>query len=181
MLRTIIGVFLLFSFNVLPSSAENTFSPYVDDKGNISFPSGFRDSMVHLGSWFIPDGGASGFHGVYTERESVEIFRETGKFPDAAVLVKELRSSKSGDYTTGKGVSHATAKIKQWFVMVKDTENRFSDNLLWGDGWGWALFKSNDLGVNLATNYKNDCLGCHVPAKENDWLYTEAYPILSKP
>jgi hypothetical protein len=181
MLRATIGVILLFSLNVLPLSAENRFSPYVDDKGNISFPSEFRDSMTHIGSWFVPEGGASGFHGVYTERESVDAFRETGIFPDGTVLVKELRSSVSGDYTTGKSVSHSTTTIKQWFVMVKDATNRYSDNPVWGDGWGWALFKLNDPGTNLAKDYKADCLGCHVPAKENDWVYTEAYPTLTKP
>lgn len=69
------------SFTVV---AEDTFSPYVDGKGNISFPSNFRTNMVHLGSWFVLSGGASGFHDVYTEKESVEAFRKTGKFPDGA-------------------------------------------------------------------------------------------------
>ena len=53
-------------------AADEGFSPYVDQQGNISFPEGFRTSMVHLGSWFVPEGGASGFHDVYTEKESVE-------------------------------------------------------------------------------------------------------------
>lgn len=159
--------------------AEEGFSPYVDDQGNISFPEGFRASMIHLGSWFVPEGGASGFHDVYTERESVEEFRRTGDFPDGATIVKELRVSKAGDYTTGQGVSHATDGLKQWFVMVKDTNGRFAGNPLWGDGWGWALYKPDNKNLNVATDYKVDCLGCHVPAKANDWLYTEAYPILS--
>ena len=181
MLRITIGVILVSFLHVLPVSAEGRFSPYVDVKGNIDFPTGFRDSMVHLGSWFVPEGGASGFHGVYTERESVDAFRETGKFPDGATLVKELRASESGDYTTGKGVNHSTATIKQWFVMVKDVDNRFSDNPVWGDGWGWALFKTDEPRKNMAADYKTDCLGCHVPVKENDWVYTEGYPILNKP
>lgn len=174
-----ISALLLLTFSPLSLFAEDKFSPYVDENGNISFPVEFRDSMIHLGSWFVPDGGASGFHGVYTEEESIRAFRKTGNFPDGATLVKELRASKSADYTTGSGVSHSTTVIKQWFVMVKDADNRFSDNPVWGDGWGWALFKPDDTGENLATEYKTDCLGCHVPAKENDWLYTEAYPILT--
>nr|WP_269808714.1 cytochrome P460 family protein [Enterovibrio nigricans] len=93
--------------------------------------------MVHLGSWFVPDGGASGFHDVYTEKSAVEAFRETGEFPDGATVVKELRAHSSGDFTTGSGVSHATRELKQWFVMIKDSENRFSGNKIWGDGWGW--------------------------------------------
>jgi len=160
-------------------SADGKFSPYVNDQGDISFPADFQTTMVHIGSWYVPDGGASGFHGVYTEKETVEAYRETGEFPDGATLVKQLRASDSGDYTTGPGVSHATGTLKQWFVMVKDAQGRFADNPLWGDGWGWALFKPEGEGKNVATNYKSDCLGCHVPAKANDWVYIEAYPVLN--
>lgn len=163
-----------------PATAQEDFSPYVDDKGGIALPVGFRSSMVHLGSWFVPDGGASGFHDVYTEKASAEEFRKNGTFPDGATLVKELRASQAGSYTTGVGVSHATVDIKQWFVMIKDTEGRFSENPLWGEGWGWALFKPDDQYKNLAANYKTDCLGCHIPAKDTDWVYTSAYPTLSK-
>lgn len=166
------------AFSALASN--DAFSPYVDEKGNISFPNDFRTNMVHLGSWFVPEGGASGFHGVYTEKETVEAFRKDGKFPDGATLVKELRAHNTGNYTTGSGVSHETGDLKQWFMMVKDGEGRFSDNGSWGDGWGWALFKTDDMTKNASADYKIDCLGCHVPAKANDWIYTEAYPILGE-
>jgi len=162
------------------SEAADPFSPYVDEQGGISFPEGFRTSMAHMGSWYVPEGGASGFHDVYTEPSTIEAYRKTGEFPDGATLVKELRASVSGDYSTGNGVNHATGGLKQWFVMVKDTENRFEDNPLWGDGWGWALFKPDARTTNAAADYKADCLGCHVPAKETDWVYTEAYPILAE-
>jgi hypothetical protein len=161
-------------------AADGEFSPYVDNKGDISFPDGFRSSMVHLGSWFVPEGGASGFHDVYTEKESVEVFRKTGKFPDGATIVKELRASDSGTYTTGTDVSYATDGIKQWFVMIKDEKGRFKDSSIWGDGWGWALYKPDEKAKNVATDYQSDCLGCHVPAKSSDWVYTEAYPTLNK-
>ena len=64
--------------------------------------------------------------------------------------------------------------------MIKDTQDRYPDNPLWGDGWGWALFQPGKEG-NVATNYKTDCLGCHIPAKDTDWVYIEAYPTLAMP
>jgi hypothetical protein len=160
--------------------ADGAFSPYVNSQGDISLPSNFRTSMVHLGSWFVPEGGASGFHDVYTEKSTVESYKKTGQFPDGATLVKELRSSHAASYTTGNNVSYATNHIKQWFVMIKDRKSRFPNNPLWGDGWGWALYKTEDIGKNLATNYKTDCLGCHIPAKKTGWIYTEAYPTLEQ-
>ena len=173
-LATIVGLSLSVA------ATEEDFSSYVDDQGNISFPHGFRMSMVHLGSWFVPEGGASGFHDVYTEKESAEAYRETGRFPDGATIVKELRASEAGSYTTGSDVSYATDGLKQWFVMIKDENSRFESNPIWGEGWGWALFKPDNRQENVAADYKTDCLGCHVPAKANDWVYTEAYPTLSK-
>lgn len=163
-----------------PSFSDEELSPHVGTTGDIKFPTDFRTTMAHLGSWFVPSGGASGFHDVYTEKKSIEFYRLNGVFPDGATLVKELRASKSGNYTTGEGVHHSTDGLKQWFVMVKDSQNRFAENPLWGEGWGWALFKPDQPSKNVATDYKTDCLGCHVPAKDNDWLYTEAYPILNQ-
>jgi hypothetical protein len=175
------GILVLMITMGLGSStllADKEFSSNVDANGSISLPEEFRLFMTHLGSWYVPEGGASGFHDVYTEAQSVEFFRNNGSFPDGATLIKELRASHAGDYTTGSGVSYSTQSIKQWFVMVKDTKGRFADNPLWGDGWGWALFKPDNPTVNVAADYKTDCLGCHIPAKQNDWIYTEAYPIL---
>lgn len=177
----VVSTFVSLAFTGASVNAAEKFSPIVDEEGAISFPHDFRTTLTHLGSWFVPSGGASGFHDVYTEKESVEAYRKTGKFPDGATIVKELRASVAGNYTTGEGVSHSTDGLKQWFVMVKDSQNRFEgDNPLWGEGWGWALFKPDDINTNAAADYKTDCLGCHVPAKDNDWLYTEAYPILNE-
>lgn len=175
-LLAVVGILAL----VASARAEEGFSPYVGGDGSIRLPQDFRAEMVHLGSWFVPAGEASGFHDVYAERDAVRAFREAGAFPDGAVLVKELRPHASGDYTTGAGVSHATGDVKQWFVMVKDAEGRFPENPLWGDGWGWALFKPDDPARNVATDYRVDCLGCHAPARPKDFVYTEAYPTLAE-
>ncbi len=169
---------LLLGSAISVAMSKEPFSPYVEATGAINLPKDFRTRMVHLGSWFVPEGGASGFHDVYTEASTVEAYRKTGKFPDGATLVKELRAGHSGDYTTGKNVSFAAENIKQWFVMIKDTRGRFPDNPIWGDGWGWALYKPNDPLKNVATDYRKDCLSCHVPAKATGWVYIEAYPTL---
>jgi hypothetical protein len=158
---------------------DEGFSRYVDDHGKITLPEDFRLKMVHLGSWFVPEGDASGFHDVYTEASTVEVYRATGEFPDGATLVKELRHSRAGTYTTGQEVGYATEEIKQWFVLIKDRRGRFVENPNWGDGWGWALFKPDAPSKNVSSSYQADCLGCHVPARANDWIYIEAYPTLS--
>lgn len=159
------------------AQTANSFSPHVDGAGRISLPEDFR-SWAYLGSWAIYGGedGATGFHNVYTQPETVAAFRKTGKFPDGAVLVKELLGAASGDMTTGR-VSWAAA-VEGWFIMVKDAEGRFPGNPLWGDGWGWALFYADDPVNSVTRSYKDECLECHIPARDDDWIYTRGYPVL---
>jgi hypothetical protein len=159
-------------------AAEDGVRDVVSESGVISLPADFRARFRHLGSWFVPEGDASGFHDVYANPAAIAAYRETGEFPDGSVLVKELRGAAAGAYTTGEGVRFATDELKQWFVMVKDSRGRFPDNQSWGDGWGWALFKPEDLSVNVSSDYRTDCLGCHLPARASDLVYVEAYPTL---
>lgn len=157
-----------------------SFSPYVDEKGNISIPNGFR-SWQFLGTWAVATDeddqvGSKSFHNVYTQPETIAAFRSTGKFPDGAVLVKELLTATTGTMTTGE-VSHAT-ETEGWFIMIKDTQGRFKGNPLWGDGWGWALFNADDPTMTATKNYQDDCIACHVPAQKDDWIYLRGYPVL---
>jgi hypothetical protein len=72
-------------------------------------------------------------HVVYTQLDTVVAFRKTGKFPDGAILIKELFSTNTDAMTTGT-VSRAH-KTSGWFVMVKESTNkRFPGNKLWGNG-----------------------------------------------
>lgn len=166
--------------SVTTSQTAEPFSPYVDSKGNISIPEDFRN-WAFLGTWGVAsdeDGqlGSKGFHNVYTRPETVAAFRLTGKFPDGAVLVKELLKAATDSMTTGE-ISYAI-ETEGWFIMIKDTKGRFKDNKLWGDGWGWALFNAGDRSTTVTKDYKDDCLGCHVPAEKDDWIYLRGYPAL---
>jgi hypothetical protein len=63
--------------------------------------------------------------------------------------------------------------------MVKDRKQRF-DGPHWGEGWGWALYKADDPASNVSASFAETCRGCHVPAQDNDWVFTEAYPTLRR-
>jgi hypothetical protein len=106
----------------------------------------------------------------------VDAYRETGAFPDGAVIVKELFAAATEDMTTGR-VSHAH-EVEGWFVMIKDAKGRFPDHGLWGDGWGWALFYADDPSTTVTEDYEAECIACHIPAEETDWIYVEGYPQL---
>jgi len=155
------------------------FEIAVGESGSIHLPDvDFRAAWTMLGAWSVAgEEGAEGMHVVYTQPETVRHYRETGVFPDGAVLIKELLAAKTEEMTTGT-VSHATDPVG-WFVMVKSAEPRFPDNALWGDGWGWAYFDPKDRTTTTTEDYDAECKTCHVPAEDTDWIYVRGYPVLN--
>jgi hypothetical protein len=152
-----------------------------DAQGNLHVPADYRTAFEFLGTWAIAadkDPGAKQMHDVYATPGTIAAYRKTGKFSEGTVLIKEVFASTTAPMSTGT-VSHAD-KLMGWFVMVRDSKNAHPGNNLWGDGWGWSWFDAANPMKTTSTNYKSDCLGCHVPAKESDWIYTNGYPALHK-
>jgi hypothetical protein len=149
----------------------------VDKAGNIRKPAQYRDLYQMLGTYTVLDPKGDQMHVTYASPGTAEYYRKTGKFPDGAVLVKEVFGTEHAQLTTGD--SHWASGTKVWFVKIKDDKHRFPQNPLWGDGWGWALFKADAPDKQVATDYKKDCLGCHIPAKSTDWTYVKGFPVLS--
>jgi cytochrome c len=167
--------------NDTSAGAGSDFSPYVSKDGAISRPTDYREKFLHLGTWAVAKKTGEPIHEmhhVYARAEDINAFRRDGKFPDGATLVKEITDVSADKLTTGQ--SSWSTDNKVWFVMIKDAKGRFPGNDLWGDGWGWALFKADHPARNVATDYTTDCLTCHVPAKKDDWIYVRGYPILEK-
>jgi hypothetical protein len=171
------------------SSFSSTYKSLVDSTGNISLPQGVRENWTFLGTWSIAakdvetsseasGHGAAGLHNVYTQKGVAEHFRKTGAFPDGAVIVKELLKADTASMTTG--IVSRGSETEGWFIMIKDTRKRFPSNPLWGDGGGWALFKVDQTDVPVTQNYKTECIGCHIPARDDDWIYLSGYPVLRK-
>jgi hypothetical protein len=148
----------------------------VDKEGNIRKPTDYRDRYELLGTYTVLDPKGDQMHVTYATPGTAAYYRKTGKFPDGAVLVKEIYGTDHAQLTTGD--AHWASGIKVWFVQIKDEKHRYPNNNLWGDGWGWALFKADAPDKQVATDYKKDCLGCHIPAKSTDWTYIEGYPVL---
>lgn len=194
-MRTFIPVVVLalviaLSYHEVKSQGATSFSGFdlVDKTGNIRKPDGYRDHYQILGTFTVfnaipmvsgspsEEGGES--HYTYASPGTAEYYRKTGKFPDGAVLVKEVFGTDHGKLTTGD--AHWASRTIQWFIMIKDEKGRYPGNPLWGDGWGWALFKPDAPDKQVSTDYKRDCLGCHIPAQATDWIYVQGYPVLAK-
>lgn len=148
----------------------------VDKDGNLRKPADYRDRYELLGTYTVLDPNGNQMHVTYATPGTAAAYRKTGKFPDGAVLVKEIFATDHAKLTTGD--AHWAAGTQVWFVKIKDEKHRYPNNPLWGDGWGWFLFKSDSPDKQVATDYKKDCLGCHVPAKSSDWTYIQGFPVL---
>jgi Cytochrome P460 len=165
------------------ASAQDTLSSgksAVDSEGHLHVPSDYRRAYQLLGSWAIAadDGrGSKELHIVYSSPGTIDSYRKNKRFPDGAVLIKEVFKTATNEMTTGT-VSRADA-LKGRFVMVKDNTNRYPGNALWGDGWGWSWFDADNSTKTTSTDYRLNCKSCHVPAQATDWIYVDGYPPLN--
>ena len=175
----ILSIIVLAGSQPVHPQRTATFNGFelVDKDGNITKkPADYRDHYELLGTYTVLDPKGNQMHVTYASPGTAAYYRKTGKFPDGAVLVKEIFGTDHARLTTGD--AHWASGIQVWFVQIKDEKHRYANNPLWGDGWGWFLFKADAPDKQVATDYKKDCLGCHVPAKSTDWTYIEGYPVL---
>lgn len=171
---------VLFAAHISKAIAdEPTAGAVVDTNGHLRVPADYRTSYQFLGSWAVADAvgkSPSQLHVVYASPGTIAAYLKDKRFPDGSVLVKEVFQTETGKMVTGT-VSRAQT-LKGWFVMVKDSKNTHPGNALWGDGWAWSWFDADNPSKTTSTNYKVDCLPCHVPAQATDWIYVQGYPPL---
>jgi len=174
----VITLLFLAGYQQSKPQSDTNFKELVDKAGNVLKPAEYRDRYQALGTFFVRDqSGAEEMHYTYASPGTAEFYRKNGKFADGTVLVKEVLGTDHGQLTTGD--ARWASGLKVWFVMIKDEKGRYPGNPLWGDGWGWALYKSDAPDKQIATDYKKDCLGCHIPAQKTDWVYIQGYPVLA--
>lgn len=161
-------------FAMGPSVSEWEKALYVPENN-------YRMEWVTLGSFSVladdPEEGAKELHVVYTDAKNVKAYKETGVFPDGAIIVKDVFETATEDLPTGR--ASYGSKLAGRFVMVKDGENKYGDESdLYGDGWGWAFYEGEETTQTVTTDYTVDCMGCHAPAAGTDYLFVQGYPVL---
>src|SRR5262249_60104436 len=97
-----------------PAPKADDFSPDVTKGGGISLPADYREKFVHLGTYAVatkPDKPVDEMHNVYARPEDVQAYRRDGKFPDGAILVKDVTTVGSEKLTTGQSTWTKDIKI----------------------------------------------------------------------
>src|SRR5262245_60200453 len=107
--------------------SRNRAEAVVDATGNLHVPDAYRTTYQFLGSWAVAADqgrGSKELHVVYASPETIAAYRQDGRFPDGAVLVKEVFQAAPASMTTGT-VSHAET-LKGWFIMMKDGNGHYA-------------------------------------------------------
>lgn len=179
--RVLVPAALLLVAGIAVTAVAQDLPPGVSADGSIAVPDvDFRKGWAFLGTFSVAgDEGTTDHHVVYTQPETVDAYRATGRYPDGAVLIKELYQVQTDDLTTGR--ASWAGDLAGWFVMVKDAKARFPGNPLWGDGWGWAFFAPDNPDMTSTEDYQAECLACHEPVRDQDLSYVQGYPSLRGP
>jgi hypothetical protein len=160
------------------ASAEDFFKISAD--GELTRPTGYRE-WVYVGTPVTPNDMNGGkapfpeFHNVYIDPASWAEWKKTGTFREGTILIKELISVGSKAASSGQGYFmgefiglEATIKSKKLFP--KEPGN-----------WAYFSFTTPDHASLKATTKPfpaATCNACHDATAENDWVFTQYYPVL---
>jgi hypothetical protein len=140
--------------------------------GKMAFPKDYR-TWIYLSSGmdmaYGENAGPPGMHmfdNVFVDRTAYAHFEKTGRWPQGAVFVLELRGAvaegsinKRGHFQTDR---HGTE------VHVKD--ERFKS--------GWAFFNFRGEGPGTQFPQTSDCNACHEKHAASDTTFVQFYPTL---
>lgn len=94
---------------------------------------------------------------------------ETNPWPDGATLGKVVwKEMAEARWPT----AIAPAKFVHAEFMFKDSE-RWAEN----DGWGYARWVGERLEPYGYEGFERECIGCHLPVKDLDYVFTTPAPL----
>ncbi len=161
-----------------PNPKSVTATVQFTPEGHLIQPNGYR-RWTYVGTPLTPNdmnGGQAAFpefHSVYIDPDALAHFEKTGEFADGTVLVKELISVGTKQATSGKG--YFMGDFTGLEVAIKDSV-RFKD-----EPGHWAYFSFGHeypLAEISSVQPAVNCNACHAGAAENDYVFTQYYPVL---
>ena len=175
---TAVAIGLLFQSGISSTVYAEEYFTVTD--GNLARPTGYRE-WVFVGTPLTPNDlndGKAAFpehHNVYIDPGSWAHWKETGKFRDGTILMKELVSVGSKAAVSGNGYFQGEyigleATIKSAALFPDEPGN-----------WGYYSFSTPDK-KSLAETAKAfptaACNACHAESAADDFVFTQYYPVL---
>jgi hypothetical protein len=109
--------------------------------------------------------GLGGMHNVYANARATAALKKGGPYPNGSQFVTDLHdfSITEGSYVEGgrKGVA----------TMIKDSKRYASTG-----GWAFQFWAGGDANKPQVTDAAKQCFACHVPKKDQDYVYSTYIP-----
>jgi hypothetical protein len=136
-----------------------------EEPGAVPYPSDYR-KWVHVKSTAVGPqnprfASNGGLHHFYANAKALEGYK-TGKFPDGSVLIDDLLEFKENEGVSAEGARRRVA------VMQKDSV-RFRET----GGWGFEVFKGDEVAPSLKAEGKAACFACHSKQKDRDSVFSQ--------
>lgn len=154
--------------------------------GKLQLPTGYRE-WVYLGSPLTPNalnGGKAGFpeyHNVYIQPQAYKIYKQSGKFPEGTIMLKELQLAMKGEETDGSrtevsGRGYFPGAFNGIDIAVKDSK-RFAES----NNWGYFNFGHHapPYAETAAAAPTENCAQCHIDNATKDMVFTRFYGPLN--
>ena len=132
-------------------------------------PTGYRNwfhvntMVVDKASPLFKDLG--GMHNVHVNPTGEAALKKGGPYPNRTIFLTDLH-----DFTVSDG-STVMGKLKGLAVMVKDAKKYAATG-----GWGFQFFDGGDPKRPLVTDATKQCFECHMPQKNQDYVYSTYIP-----
>lgn len=156
----------------------STGAKYTED-GELILPADWR-TWVFAGTSITPNDMNDGkalfpeFHHIYASPATYEAVKETGEFPEGAMVAKELSTVAGKEASSGHG--YFEGDLFALAIMVKDS-HKYPDT----EGWGFYSYirdKENGYAKTAKLDSAESCYECHAGGAETELVFTQYYPVL---
>ena len=136
---------------------------------DIKPPSGYRN-WFHVNTMIVDKASPlfdtlGGMHNVHVNSVGEAALKKGGPYPDRTVFVTDLH-----EFSVSDG-SFVMGNPKGLAVMVKDAKKYAATG-----GWGFQFFAGGDPKKPVVTDAAKQCFECHVPKKDQDYVYSTYIP-----
>jgi hypothetical protein len=173
-----------------PYGDGRPFEVQFTENGEMVRPTGWRD-WPYVGTPLTPNGlnppeaPFPEFHNVYMEPSAYDHYKRTGEFKDGTLLVKELVGVQKNNTTNQQDGSTVESSGRGYFMsdyIGLETEYKSSRRYPNEPG-NWAYFSFGHVpeaqyAAATAAQPKNNCNACHQANAQQDYVFTQHYPVL---